>query len=298
MKAFYLLLISALFSFFSVTLVAQTIEIPYASPPVVDGERTGSEWDSIPSYPIYYGSSLGCNVLICHDSTAFYLLYEGYIETALKFPELLIDADFDRSGRWEQDDWWFHVSATDCVFQGQNQNYDSCITQPTSWWGMPNMIRQSWKVDTVEMYIPFSKIGKTINDLDSIGICFEMMSAMGGAYSYFPPNAHIDTPRTWSKAVIERPEPISTHILELESLEAKIYPNPSSSGQVKLSWTGTAVESIKVGDILGNTILDRPVAGFSSTSIDLGNQPEGVYLVWFYSKSGELLDTSKVAVLR
>lgn len=291
------LLISAIFIGFSVTSVAQTLSIPYAPPATVDGVVSPAEWDSAVQVEIRYGANPGARVRIMHDSTNLFILFTGSLESGNRFPEILIDPNFDRSPIWMNDDWWFHVSATDCAYQGQPQNYDSCIAMATSWTGVPNMSPGPAMVDTIEIMIPLAKLGKDISSIDSFGLCAEMLRFNGG-YDYWPIGAHIDTPRTWSKAVLKKPAPVSSSVKEIPEVNSSVFPNPCRDGNVSITWSDATVSEIQIADLLGNVVKQKFVPGQFKTNLNIDNLSEGVYLLWCYSGDGELLNSRKLVVAR
>jgi len=90
--------------------------IGHGAPPQVDGQVGQSEWQDAGVVTFGVGDDLSVAVAYKHDGVNIYLayLYGGNQAGALAFPEVVFDPGLDRSTGWLPDDWWFHVSGSDC----------------------------------------------------------------------------------------------------------------------------------------------------------------------------------------
>jgi len=195
-----------------------------------------------------------------HDSLHLYVAYMGNLASAnVRFPEINVDVNYDRSLAWQADDWWFHVSATDCESQGEAGNYDNCQLVRPNWIGMPNFVNGGPTVDTVEIQIPFSTIQLDIQTVDTIGLAFNVSNTFN-AWEYWPAGAEVNSPASWGKAVFESNP--STGLLEHVDLPSlPFFPNPSN-GEVFLSLPTDAGEKefeLKVYDLGGQLLQQEKI---------------------------------------
>src|SRR5688572_2663346 len=127
MKAKLLSTLVLVFFLRTYVCLAQTFIIPEGTTPVMDGAVNSGEWSDADSVTINISASVECKVLFKHDCSNLYLAYLDNLESmAALFPEVLIDVNNSKSASWEADDWWFHVSATDCYYQGAYAVYSNC----------------------------------------------------------------------------------------------------------------------------------------------------------------------------
>lgn len=167
----------------------------------MDGIITAGEWSGAGEEIITLSASAEVKILYLHSDTALCFAYLGHLESAMRFPEIYIDPDNSKSAAWEGDDWWFHVSATDCESQGAPSVYTHCNLIQPGWQGVPNISPGNPLTDTVEICIPFSKIGNGLSPGDTIGISFAVTNTFN-AWNYWPAGAGINSPATWGSAVI------------------------------------------------------------------------------------------------
>jgi hypothetical protein len=143
-------------------------------------------------------------VRVKHDGSNFLAAYSyNYMREAdLCFPELCFDTENDKSESWQPDDWWFHVSGTDCEAQGTYSVREDCNVIQSDWQGVPNfaMIPDPPPVDTFEIRIPFSRINIEMGDTVGIGFDVEYVPMQ---YGFWPGTMSLDSPATWGTAVIK-----------------------------------------------------------------------------------------------
>lgn len=241
-----------------IQLHSQTLFIPYHPAPVIDGIKSPGEWitDSI---QIDYANG-GTTVYVQHDSSNLYICYIGNLESASRFPEVNLDINYDQSTNWQNDDWWFHVSATDCYFQGNFAVYSNCQSDHPDWEAHPNMTSSPTDppVDTIEIRIPFSTINLSLVT-DTFGL---LLNASNPIQFYgWPISAQQSTPSTWGKATFHEPKP--TLIKNPNPPKIKLFPNPTTGS----FWIETPElsGSIRVYNQLGEVILDKAISDPIST---------------------------------
>lgn len=220
--------ISIFFSGISASGKAQVFQINCSPPPQLDGIEAADEWFMATEVQVTAGpiTTIAC----MHDSTNLYFLFRNNLESILHFPEILIDVNNSKETTWQADDWWFHVSATDCENQGASDVWTNCQEVQPDWVAVNNIVPGLPYTDTIEIAIPFSKIGYTLGSGDSIGIAFGVMSA-GGTWYVYPENADKPSPSTWATAAIICSE---LTVSEKETNLFSVYPNPTT-GNVTVS---------------------------------------------------------------
>lgn len=257
---------------------AQTIFIPHASTPIIDGTLSSGEWEGADTISIsILGGAQEVKVLFMHDSANLHFAYLGNLESvSARYPEVLLDIDNDKSSSWEDDDWWFHVSATDCEYQGQHSNYDSCMAVRPNWTANSNFAAGPPITDTVEIQIPFATIGLDINTVDTIGISLEVTNTFS-AWEHWPSSAVLGDPSTWANAVF-RQENV-TGIDELERGELKVYPNPSDGRfTIEFPHSHSSSRDISIVDIRGREVFNESFIGDIPVVIEMQVDP-GFYFL-------------------
>ncbi len=239
---------------FQFSLFAQsTISIPQSSSATIDGKISAGEWDNCDSIEISF-SGRKVKVLFKHDGANLYLAYRGSLQSAnVRFPEVLLDINNDKSPGWMVDDWWFHVSATDCDYQGQYGNYDSCAAVRPNWTAVPNFTMGGKITDTVEVKIPFHTVGLDLNVSDSIGLAFNVTNTLN-QWNYWPTSADKDVPLTWGTAFFQRLN-FSTAENSVPAT-VSIYPNPNNGNFTLIASELLSIDAIRIYDLTGRLIHD------------------------------------------
>jgi len=178
------------------------LEIPLGTSPLIDGIINAGEWSDAATREFAIDGHVAITVMIKHDGTnllaAYYYLFEQ--EENLCFPELLIDAGNDKTEDWLNDDWWFHVSATDCEAHGTYDVWNDCSVVQPDWQGVPNF-KSSQPLDTFEVAIRLVKIG--VAPGDTIGLAFRA-EYVPYIYGYWPTAAMAESPATWAVAILKQ----------------------------------------------------------------------------------------------
>ena len=270
---------------------AQIITIPSGTAPAIDGTIKSNEWKDCGSVilPLPGGSTV-VKVLYKYDGSNLFFCFQGNLQSGgFQFPELAFDVNNDKSADWKSDDWWFHVSATDCEYNGEHSNYSTCAETKQSWTAARNFTQTGPPVDTVEISIPFATIGFDPNTMDTLGISIMLNDFV--AWKYWPSTAHIDTPVSWGSAVFE---PI-TGINNLTIFEEKpfIYPNPTNGS---FTVVGDLKGRVEIRNLLGEIVYSLPDCKAEKQFIDLPeNLPNGLYVISTENESDRI---SKPFILR
>ena len=270
----------------SLEVSAQYVNMRSGSPVVVDGIVSPMEWDDADSVLITISTGVEVTVKFKHDGSNFNFAFMGNLESSnIRFPEILFDIDNDKSASWTND-WWFHVSATDCESNTAANDYSNCNAVQPDWTAESNFNTGPPTTDTVEIQIPFAKVGFTSTQTDTIGIAFDVTNTFN-AWNYWPSGATNSDPSTWGNAIVEFP----VGIQEDDVLnKISVYPNPvTESFIVDFQSNFNSDPDLKILNILGEEIkkikwMDN---GFISTS-DLA---QGIYFI-------ELTDGESKSIIR
>lgn len=279
------------FSFLAIGAIAQsTLIIPCGTKPTMDGIVHPMEWADADTVYISIRNGMdSVGVLYKHDGANLHFAFLGNLQsTNTRFPEVMLDVGNDKTSAWEGDDWWFHVSATDCEYKGEHANYDSCETDRPNWIGIPNMNAGPPRppyVDTIEIQIPLKTMN--IKTDDKFGIAFNVTNTFN-SWEYWPAAANIDRPSTWATATLEVPcGPGNVSEIGVE-MPIEIYPNPSSSA-ITLVFANSGFQKLQVSisDVRGRTCFQNTFLVESSQkelSIEQ-HLPPGMYVVKTQSES-------------
>ena len=276
------------------SLSAQNLQIPYGQvSPIVDGNFQQAEWIGSDSVDITISSGVMTRVFFKHDNSSLYVAFAGNLSTSgfPYFPEVMIDAQNDKTTSYQSGDWWFHVSASDCEYNGQYGNYDSCQVVRPNWLGAPNFSQQN-PVDTVEIEIPFSTIG--VNTSDTTGILF-MLNNFSTPKKY-PIGSNQMNPSTWATASFSFLTSVPKSLVDQE--EFLLYPNPSNGNfTLRISTSNESSCNVNVVNSQGKCIYNKRLEnsnGAIEEEIDLSNYSKGVY--FFTINSGEKVLSKTVTV--
>lgn len=269
--------LSIILILFAIQISGQDLMITRGNPITLDGHFSPNEWGDATMTPITISGIQYCNVYYKHDGNNLNIAFAGNLQSAGYFsPEIVIDSDASGDNSFGNNDWWFHVSATDCESQGQYGNYNNCMLVRPNWLAVPNF-QQGIIVDTVEIQIPFATL--SISEGDSIGLLFLLNNFQTIKKSNSSAN-HLD-PSTWSKAMIDFPSSIH----QKSSLEQnlKLYPNPSR-GRFSLDLSSNLGKDVTltVLNSVGEKVIRKDLnvgSGKSSVDFDLSNQSAGIYFI-------------------
>lgn len=269
----------------------ELLHLPYGTTPTIDGTFAPNEWDDADSVHIdIIGNTKRVKVLFKHDSVHLHVAFLRNLESVnARYPEIMIDVNNAKSALWQADDWWFHVSATDCEYKGHHSNYDSCAIVRPNWTAAGNFAMGPPVTDTVEIQIPFQTIGLVPLLQSTFGLSFEVTNTFS-AWDHWPRSAQLNLPYTWANATFDPPP--TTSVLERAKVsEFKLYPNPTVGSftlDLKHSDLVGGLE-LTVMNILGDVVH---VENLTQTSEGIKKQfdldvPPGMYLVRLKSGSRE-----------
>lgn len=282
------ILFSLLISFTLSTnlLSSEQIIIPQGKTISVDGKFATGEWDDAGDILLNLKAGPSIKIYYKHDAKNLYLAYCSNLLSTnnVRCPEVLLDINNDKSSAWLGDDWWFHVSATDCYSKGKYGDYTTCkAVQPD--WEANNMTDPGFS-DTVEVIIPFATMGVEPAGTVDIGICFVGTDTQV-EWEYWPAGANKSNPSGWANASIEFN---STVIDNPETNSFTVSPNPAAdviyiSGNEETSKICIySPDGIRLSESTGNM------------TIDIRDMPVGVYLI---SKSGvNGIQNKKLIIIR
>ncbi|UTW61893.1 hypothetical protein KFE98_18045 [bacterium SCSIO 12741] len=229
-----------------------SIYIPTYDTPFIEGQTTSQEWSDHDSAMIFStGNQKLIQIRFQRNDSSLFFIFMGNLthQSNPNFPEIFIDLNYSRTQNWQIDDHWFHISATDCHFQGAHSDYSNCKREQSDWWGRRNWAMSAPDPDTVEIEIPFTKIGLDLSQNDTIGIAFAVTNTIN-RHDFWPPTATIDDPSTWGKAYFQ--ENIQTGMAVHESsYSIKLRPNPAEDF---ISWNDPDQlgQSFQILDIRGS----------------------------------------------
>lgn len=262
------------------------LDIPFSNHPKADGVMKPGEWDGAGSVDIAILPGKKATVRFLHDKSNLFLAFTGNLESAnLRFPEVLIDLHNEKSASWKGNDWWFHVSAMDCENMGAPNVFNDCEIIQSDWQAAPNFVQGAPMTDTVEIKIPFSKIGT--DDHEALGIAFVVTNTFS-AWNMWPPSADVNKPSTWASAEL-LPEQSTSVNMTQETDAFRIFPNPASDHFTLEAYLQEADEVVLTvrticGKIQHTAVFQAPEGHFM-TRVNARDWPNGLYLLeWRQNK--------------
>ncbi len=248
----------------------EKIEIGTGKAITVDGKFSTDEWTDAKSLAIILDGGKEITVFYKHDNSNLYLAYCSNLMSgnSVHLPEVMFDLNNDKSNSWMSDDWWFHVSATDCYSKGVYGDYSTCKLVQEDW--EANNVMESNFKDTVEIIIPFNTIGIDPSGIKTIGICFDGTDTQT-EWKYWPSAADKSNPAGWAEATINF---TGTAVEFPEVHSISIIPNPAN-GFIQLNGNIREESTITIYSVLGSKVLET--AG--KEVIEVGALPIGLYYI-------------------
>ena len=183
---------------------AQNFTIQKGTSIKADGILETGEWASVDSVLIEISGSTQVIVKYKHDGTNLLFAFiniPGGMNPG--FPEINIDVKNDKTENWNANDYWFHVSMTDCFAIGKPSDYSNCKTVQPNWLAAPNFENGKPLPKAVEIQIPFSTLNFALdNKGKTIGICFDV-SDTAAYWEHWPAKANYKKPATWATAILK-----------------------------------------------------------------------------------------------
>lgn len=183
---------------------AEIVRLPQGAAIVADGVVNDAEWQDAGVYYLSLSDAVRVKVLAKHDGVNLLAAYISDLNPSrtLFMPELVIDTAFDRATAWQPDDWWFHVSASDCQSSGRWGDYSTCLVVQPDWIGVPNYPMNNPApalIEQFEISIPLSKLGLTPGD--TCGLAFTV-AFITDQRAFWPPTASIWQPGSWAEVLL------------------------------------------------------------------------------------------------
>lgn len=243
-----------------------------------NGHFHNQEWTDANSFVFAINSNRSTTVYIKHDGQNLNIAFAGNLQTGgTYFPEIMIDPNHSHDGNIQADDWWFHVSATDCEYQGQYGNYNNCQLIRPNWTAKPNF-QQGLIVDTVEIQIPFSTLG--IQAIDTIGIAFLLNNFQ--SLLKFPASANHLNPSTWASGLLSASTGIKG---ERSSDKLQLFPNPSNGKiQVNLNEELVVYNELIIRNIIGEEVYKKSISSFP-LRLNLSHLEKGMYFIFLENEN-------------
>ncbi len=170
------------------------------------------EWDSAAHVELFFqdpqGDPVTVHVWLMHDGASLQLAYElthGGNGAVFFAPELLLDASNDGGSSLGADDWWFHVSGSDCAARGRYDDYSVCTLNPVGWDTGPDARqREGRSIDAFEIRISFSTVGISVGRQVGLGVQVLHSVAIAGVWThtraFWPTGGSPVNPATWQTA--------------------------------------------------------------------------------------------------
>ncbi len=117
-------------------------------------------------------------------------------------PEFFIDTKLNKGATWQDDDYWFHVSAQDCYAVGERENYENCRPDYTIWRASPNAPFGD-KIEIInfwEVSVPLELLN--VEPGNTIGICFSLAVYPQETRLNIPYGDVEDIPEKWNEFII------------------------------------------------------------------------------------------------
>jgi hypothetical protein len=145
------------------------------------------------------------------------------------------------------------------------------------WQGANNFVQGAPFTDTVEIKIPFSKIGFNANTQNEMGIAF-VVTNTASIWKLWPATADKLTPVTWSTATVSK-FPVAIDDVVIPSW-IRIYPNPAAA-TITIEGINDDCE-VKIADLTGRIVLNVPYKQGKPANIEA--LPGGTYIVQVYAQ--------------
>jgi hypothetical protein len=179
------------------------IAIPSGTAILADGIASDSEWADARRVDIEVAGGENVEAWIKHDHVNLPVMFRLHNPDSsdVVFPEILIDANNDKSETWLADDWWFHVSGSDCESRGRANDFANCQIRQSDWIAEPNYVDDTpGNVELIEVVIPLAKAG--LQPTRPFGLAF-CANGPPGINSLWPDGAEVSHPSSWSTARLE-----------------------------------------------------------------------------------------------
>jgi hypothetical protein len=254
---------------------SQVLVFPYDTSTVnVDGVISPAEWQYAAMARIPANGTDTVTVFFKHDTNGMFFAFIGKLESAnALFPEVLVDPQHLRTNTWVPGQWWFHVSATDCENDGAYGVYTNCLLTQPGWTGAPNMATGMPYTDTIEISIPFNKVGYNILTADTVGIAM-MVTNTATIYKMYPGTADRNVPATWAQAVFSSVQASVKDGLA-SRVNVHIAPNPATD---RLAVTCEKGFTYEIYELAGK-LVRKGLGNAGKTTVNVSDLAPSVYML-------------------
>jgi hypothetical protein len=182
----------------------QARSVPRGQSVTIDGNIAGSEWQDADSVSVVVGDSVNATVRFKHDGSSLLVafVFRRVHGVGMCFAEMLLDLNHDRGQTLLPDDWWLHVSASMCEARGRIDDYSLC--RRSADWSAARLYPlgdNPTPVDTIEVRIPFAKLGMGAGRVFGLAFRVDYEVQVGGVWrgslGLWPSHAGASTPSTW-----------------------------------------------------------------------------------------------------
>lgn len=164
----------------------------------VDGSLERDEWADATPFVMTPGRGWEVPVAIKQDGESLLFAFASLqpeTPPPIAFPEVMLDVNNDKATRLGPDDWWFHVSATDCASIGRLDDYKTCLPEADGW--AANNFPAGTLIDIVEIAIEFETLGIDPTQEQDVGLLLRLSDTQGFA-AHWPDAADPQDPSSWS----------------------------------------------------------------------------------------------------
>jgi hypothetical protein len=260
-------------------LALEKIDFPKGKSVIIDGSFNNGEWNDAASVDLKLSDNNIVRIYYKHDGVNLLIAFCKNLKISgyqFRFPEVLLDIKNTKTKNWDEDDHWFHVSATDCNSKGHPKDYTNCLAVQPDWQGEKNFMDPNFN-DTIEISIPFTKIGLNPKQNKLFGIAFDVTDTQW-IWEYYPQPATMNDPSTW--AVGEIIEDANSVIDKKEEI-INIFPNPANNN-ISISFSNSELlnKSISIYNSLGIKIKhfdEKGLVGQSTINLSNDEFQCGVY---------------------
>ncbi len=183
--------------------------VPHGKSVTIDGNISALEWVDADSVAFAVGDSVNATVALKHDGSSLLavFVFERASDFGMCFPEVFLDVNNDKGKNMLADDWWFHVSASNCEARGAFDDYSRC-SRSADWDAARNYAigDDPAPIDTIEVRIPFDKIGMQVGNVFGLAFRVEYQVRVAGIWhrstSLWPSGATAGEPATWQTMLI------------------------------------------------------------------------------------------------
>ncbi|MEI6090657.1 MAG: T9SS type A sorting domain-containing protein [bacterium] len=240
----------------------------------IDGCFSKGEWSDADSVDLLLGGNYYVRIFYKHDGANLLFAFCDNLKIAqyqFRFPEVLFDINNTKTTTWDTEDHWFHVSATDCNSKGKPKDYTNCLLVQPDWLAEKNFMDANFN-DTVEISIPFTKLGINPEQNKIFGIAFDVTDTQT-FWVFYPATATMNKPSTWADAEIISGNGINDE----ENNSILIYPNPANN-YIEIR-KPTDDSEIRIFNSIGEcvSISGTDVKALSTKLIDISELPAGLY---------------------